>query len=192
MIATVDDTPTINPRHIQLEILLSADDLQTKITAMAQEINDAFKEADELVIIGILKGSFMFMADLVRQINVPSQVEFVRLASYGNQAQTSGEVKPVYLTLPSLEGKNVLIIEDIMDSGLTLNFFMDYLKSLHRANSLKVAVLLDKPGARPQTDKTVTVDFKGFEIGNEFVVGYGLDYQGYFRNLPHIAVVKNP
>ncbi len=192
MIAAIDETPTINPKAIELDTLISTEQLAQRISTLAAEINDTFKDTEQLVVIGVLKGSFIFLADLVRQINVPTQIEFVRLASYGNQTQSSGEIKPVHLTLPNLEGKDVLIVEDIMDSGLTLNFFMDYLKSLHRTNKLKVSVLLDKPNARASSEKTVKVDFKGFDIGNEFVVGYGLDYQGYFRNLPYIAVVKNP
>lgn len=192
MITTIEEAPTINPKAIELDTLISEEKLQTRIAEMAKEINETFKDTEQLVVIGVLKGSFIFMADLVRHLTIPTQIEFVRLASYGNKTKSSGEVKPVYLTLPNLEGKDVLIVEDIMDSGLTLNFFVDYLKSLHKTNRLKVSVLLNKPDARDSANDIISIDFNGFDIGNEFVVGYGLDYQGFFRNLPEIAVVKNP
>jgi len=171
----------------QLEIHFSEEQLQTRIREMAAEINQTYKNSEKLIIIAVLKGSFMFLADLVRHITIPCQVEFVRLASYGDGQVSSGTVKSVDLSLPPLTGEDVLVVEDIIDTGLTLHFFLEYLTSLHHTRSLKLAVLLDKKEAR---QKEVPVDFAGFPVGNQFLVGYGLDFAGYYRNLPFIGVVK--
>lgn len=171
----------------QLDVHFSEEQLQTRIREMAAEINKAYQGSEKLIIIAVLKGSFMFLADLVRHITVPCQVEFVRLASYGDGQTSSGTVQPVDLSLPPMTGEDVLVVEDIIDTGLTLHFFLDYLTSLHHTRSLKLAVLLDKKEARK---KDVLVDFAGFEVGNQFLVGYGLDFAGYYRNLPFIGVVK--
>jgi hypoxanthine phosphoribosyltransferase len=171
----------------QLDVHFSEEQLNTRIREMAAEINEAYKGSEKLIIIAVLKGSFMFLADLVRHITIPCQVEFVRLASYGDGQTSSGTVQPVDLSLPSLTGEDVLVVEDIIDTGLTLHFFLDYLTSLHHTRSLKLAVLLDKKEAR---QKEVQVDFSGFPVGNQFLVGYGLDFAGYYRNLPFIGVVK--
>lgn len=181
-------SPSTHYKPEQLDIHLSEEDIQKRIQEMAAEINKAFADSEKLIIIAVLKGSFMFVADLIRHIKVPSQIEFVRLASYGDGQTSSGTVQPVDLSLPSLSGEDVLIVEDIIDTGLTLHFFMDYLTSLHHTRSLKLAVLLDKKEAR---QKDVQVDFAGFTVGNQFLVGYGLDFAGYYRNLPFIGVVKN-
>jgi hypoxanthine phosphoribosyltransferase len=171
----------------QLEIHLSAEQIQQRIQEMAADINAAYQGVSKLIIVAVLKGSFMFVADLMRHIDIPCQIEFVRLASYGDGQTSSGTVKPVDLSLPSLSGEHVLIVEDIIDTGLTLHFFMDYLTSLHHTQSLRLAVLLDKKEAR---QKEVPVDFAGFEVGNQFLIGYGLDFAGYYRNLPYIGVVR--
>jgi len=171
----------------QLEIHFSEEQLQTRIREMAAEINQTYQNSEKLIIIAVLKGSFMFLADLVRHITIPCQVEFVRLASYGDGQVSSGTVKSVDLSLPPLTGEDVLVVEDIIDTGLTLHFFLEYLTSLHHTRSLKLAVLLDKKEAR---QKEVPVDFAGFPVGNQFLVGYGLDFAGYYRNLPFIGVVK--
>lgn len=172
----------------QLDVHFSEAQIQHRIMEMAEAINKAYANTPKLTIITVLKGSFMFVADLIRHIKVPCQIEFVRLASYGNNQTTSGTVQPVDLSLPSLSGEDVLIVEDIIDTGLTLHFFMDYLTSLHHTRSLKLAVLLDKAEAR---QKDVKVDFIGFTVGNQFLVGYGLDFAGYYRNVPFIGVVKD-
>ena len=171
----------------QLDVHFSEAQLQTRIQEMAAEINAAYPNCEKLIIIAVLKGSFMFLADLVRHIKIPCQIEFVRLASYGDGQTSSGTVQAVDLSLPPLTDEDVLIVEDIIDTGLTLNFFMDYLTSLHHTRSLKLAVLLDKKEAR---QKDVRVDFSGFPVGNQFLVGYGLDFAGYYRNLPFIGVVQ--
>ncbi|MFN8614334.1 MAG: hypoxanthine phosphoribosyltransferase [Vampirovibrionales bacterium] len=171
----------------ELEPFFTEQDIQNRIEAMAQTINQTYRGCERLIIVCILKGAFLFMADLVRHIDIPCQVEFVRLASYGNDRVSSGTVKPVDLTLPDLSGQDVLVVEDIIDTGLTLHFFMDYLRSLHQTRSLRLAVLLDKVHARSTNIPPIEVHFKGFEVGDEFLVGYGLDYAGYYRNFPYIA-----
>lgn len=180
--------PSVHYKPEQLAVHLSAEQIQQRIEEMSREINTIYQKSERLILIAVLKGSFMFVADLIRHIQVPCQVEFVRLASYGDGQTSSGTVQPVDLSLPSLSGEDVLIVEDIIDTGLTLHFFMDYLQSLHKTRSLRLAVLLDKQEAR---QKDVVVDFSGFTVGNQFLVGYGLDFAGYYRNLPFIGVVPD-
>jgi hypoxanthine phosphoribosyltransferase len=179
--------PAIQYKPDQLDIHLSESQIQQRIAEMAEEINAIYANVPRLMVIVVLKGSFMFAADLVRQIKVPCHIEFVRLASYGNSTVSSGDVQPVDLSLPSLNGEHVLVVEDIIDTGLTLHFFLDYLTSLHHTASLRLAVLLDKVEARK---KDIKVDFAGFTVGNQFLVGYGLDYAGYYRNIPFIGILR--
>ena len=164
--------------------LFSEKTIQNKINELADQINNTFSEEEDLVVVAVLVGSILFASDLIKRLNMPVQLEFVRLSSYGNDLKTSGKVKPVDLTLPSLEGKNVLIVEDIVDSGLTAKFIMDYLKLQHKAAQVKFVTLLNKICARKEH---VKVDFSGFEIDDKFIVGYGLDFKGYYRNLPYIG-----
>jgi hypoxanthine phosphoribosyltransferase len=180
-------TPSIQYKPDQLDIYLSESQIQQRIAEMAEEINAIYANVPRLMVIVVLKGSFMFAADLVRQIKAPCHIEFVRLASYGNSTVSSGDVQPVDLSLPSLNGEHVLVVEDIIDTGLTLHFFLDYLTSLHHTASLRLAVLLDKVEARK---KDIKVDFAGFTVGNQFLVGYGLDYAGYYRNIPFIGILR--
>ncbi|MBK8190811.1 MAG: hypoxanthine phosphoribosyltransferase [Vampirovibrionales bacterium] len=175
-----------------IAVRLSAEQIQARIAEMACEINAAYAGCQRLTLIAILKGSFLFLADLARHLTMPCQIEFVRLASYGDQTRSSGAVKPVDLTLPNLENADVLIVEDIMDTGLTLRFFMEYLRSLHHTRSLKLAVLLDKPETRSEEARHLSIDFCGFTVQNEFLVGYGLDYAGLYRNLPFVGVLPTP
>jgi hypoxanthine phosphoribosyltransferase len=187
---TSTDTPTFTlPPCTPDELIVhySEEQLKARIQAVGNEINKVYKNSKRLTVIVVLKGAIHFASDLLRCISVPCQVEFVRLASYGDAQVSSGTVKAVDLSLPSLSGEDVLVVEDIIDTGLTLRFLLDYLGSaLHTPKSLRLAVLLDKKEARKAN---VAVDFTGFEIGNEFVVGYGLDFAGYYRNLPFIGVV---
>lgn len=178
----------VHYRPDQLDIYLSELQIQQRVAELAEEINTVYADVPRLILIAVLKGSFMFASDLIKLIKVPCQIEFVRLASYGDGTTSSGSVKPVDLSLPTLSGEHVLIVEDIIDTGLTLHFFMDYLQSLHHTKSLRLAVLLDKTEAR---QKDVKVDFSGFTVGNQFLVGYGLDFAGYYRNLPFIGVVRD-
>jgi hypoxanthine phosphoribosyltransferase len=177
----IPDQPLVSA---PLKVLFSEEQIQNRIQELSDEMNEIYKDTEVLVLICILKGGFMFLSDLVKRLNVPCQIEFVRLSSYGSSQKSSGTVKPVDLTLPRLNDRDVLLIEDIVDTGLTLNFFMEYLESLHTPRSLRLAVLLDKKEAR---QRPVETDFIGFEVGNQYVVGYGLDDQGFHRNLPYIA-----
>jgi hypoxanthine phosphoribosyltransferase len=160
--------------------------IQERVKALADEINTRYKGCDQITLVVVMKGAFMFAADLIKHLSVPCQMEFIRLASYGHDTVSSGKVQAVDLSLPDLSGKHVLIVEDIIDTGLTLHFFKEYLMSIHHPESLSLAVMLDKKDARKEE---VTVDFVGFTVGEQFLVGYGLDYQGYCRNLPYIAAL---
>jgi hypoxanthine phosphoribosyltransferase len=173
----------IDKTEDQLLELFSADLIQARIVEIAKNINNDFN-GEELYVLGVLKGSVMFVTDLIKHFNMPVQLEFIRLSSYGNDQQSSGKVNAVDLTLPSLEGKNVLIVEDIVDTGLTANFLIDYLNLQHNAKQVKFATLLDKTCARRHN---VPIDYTCFPVDDKFVVGYGLDYMGYFRNLPYIG-----
>jgi hypoxanthine phosphoribosyltransferase len=175
---------TLNKNESELLELFSEETIQTRIRELAREINNTFSKNEELVVIAVLAGSILFASDLIKRLHMPIQFEFVRLSSYGNDLKSSGKVKPVDLTLPSLEGKNVLLVEDIVDTGITANFMIDYIKLQHKPENIKFATLLDKVCAR---QKHVDINFRGFEIDDKFVVGYGLDYLGYFRNLPYIG-----
>ena len=174
----------IDKHESQLLELYSEESIQNRIKEIAGEINNEFSKNEEIVVIAVLAGSILFASDLIKRLNMPVQFEFVRVSSYGNEQKSCGKVKPVDLTLPSVEGKNVLIVEDIVDTGLTANFLIDYIKSQHKPQSLKFVTLLDKVCAR---QKEVQIDYRGFEVDDKFVVGYGLDYMGYFRNLPYIG-----
>lgn len=163
--------------------LFSEQAITKRIAELADEINKEFGE-EEIVVVAVLAGSILFASDLVKRLTMPVQLEFVRLSSYGDDVKTSGRVKPVDLTLPSLEGKNVLIVEDIVDSGLTAKFIIDYLKFQHKAAKIRFATLLDKTCARKED---VKIDYSGFVVDDKFVVGYGMDFKGYYRNLPYIG-----
>jgi len=167
-----------------LHMLFTQEQIQQRVKELAEEINQEFGWNEDLVVVGTLMGAALFGSDLIKYLTMPVQLEFIRLSSYGTQTFSSGKVKPVDLTLPSLENKNVLIVEDIVDTGLTANFILSYIKIQHKAAKVKLAALLDKTCTRTYP---VEPDFVGFEIDDKFVVGYGLDYMGYFRNLPYIG-----
>lgn len=188
--STTESAPVIDRKTMldNVEVRFTEEEIQQRIKEMGEEINAVYKDSSRIIVIGILRGSILFMSDLIRHIEAPCHIEFVRLSSYGSAKTTSGNVRPVDLTLPKLEGEDVLIVEDIVDTGLTMKFFKDYLTGLHNTKSLKIASFLDKPEARKET---VHIDFKGFDVGNEFLIGYGLDYAGYYRNLPYIGVVND-
>ena len=174
----------IEKKEPELIELFSEQDIQQRILELAKQINETFPEKEELVVVAVLVGSILFASDLVKHLKMPVQLEFVRLSSYGNDKKSSGKVKLVDLTLPSLENKNVLIVEDIVDSGLTAKFITDYIKFQHKAVNVKFITLLDKTCARKNP---IQLDFIGFEIDDKFVVGYGMDFNGYYRNLPYIG-----
>jgi len=163
-----------------MKVLFSEGQIQTRIKELAREINETYGN-EEIYLLCVLKGAIMFFTDLAKHLKMPVKMEFIRLSSYGDSQTSSGSVKAIDLTLPNLEGKNILVVEDIVDTGLTLHYLKNFLTIQHNPKSVKIITLLDKKCAR-KTD--VDIDFTGFIVGNEFVVGYGLDYQGLERNLP--------
>ncbi len=169
------------------KILVSEAEIKERIAQLGAELRRDYAHLDgEIVLICILKGAVMFFADLARAMDMNLQMEFMGISSYGNERRTSGIVRITKDIDTSITGKHVIIAEDIMDSGLTLSHLMQLLSSRNPA-SLKVCCLLDKPSRR---ECDITPDYRGFEIPNEFVVGYGLDYDGFLRNLPYVGVLK--
>jgi hypoxanthine phosphoribosyltransferase len=167
------------------ETLIRADAIAARIAELGAQIT-ADKRGEDLVVISVLKGSFMFCADLIRHIDLPLNVEFLGVRSYGDSTETSGEVQITSDISHRIEGKDVLLVEDIVDTGLTLKFLLDLL-ARRGPRSLKLAALLHKPS---RTRIPVQIDYLGFSIEDVFVVGYGLDHAQRHRNLPYVGVVK--
>jgi len=167
------------------EVLISEEQLKEKVKELAKQISDDYAGKD-LLMISVLKGGFVFAADLFRSLNIPASVDFLAVSSYGASSKTSGVVKIIKDLDKPVAGKDVLIVEDILDSGITLNYLKDLL--LRRGvNSLKICTILNKPERR-KVD--LTADYIGFDIPDEFVVGYGLDYDEKYRNLPFVGILK--
>lgn len=166
-----------------LKVLYSEEQIHQRIKELADNLNK-FYAGEEVIAICVLKGAVLFATDLVRELNMPVKLEFIRLSSYGSSTTTSGKVNAVDIKLPDLNGKNVLIIEDIVDTGLTAKFLVDFIHMNFHVKNLKFCSLLDKKITR-KVD--IEPDCYGFEIDDKFVVGYGLDYDGYFRNLKYIG-----
>ncbi|MBN23178.1 MAG: hypoxanthine phosphoribosyltransferase [Bdellovibrionaceae bacterium] len=174
----------MNPMDYTIEKFISEKEIKDKIAKLADQINADF-DGKEIVAICTLKGSFVFFSDLIRSLALPVRCEFLGLSSYGNQTTTSGEVKVTLDLNSQIEGKHVLIVEDIVDSGITLQFILKYLEARNPA-SISTAALLSKPDA---LKVDVDVEYVGFEIQNQFVVGYGLDYAESLRGLPYIGIL---
>ncbi len=172
--------------RLQLKVLISAEDIARRGQELGREITADY-QGRSLMIIGILKGAVVFMSDLIRQISVPLEVDFMAISSYGEATETSGVVQLLKDLDRPIEGKHVLIVEDIIDTGLTLSYLYQLLQSRNPA-TLKTAVLLDKPERR-RTD--FTPDYVGFTIPDKFVIGYGLDYNHMHRELPYVGVLEN-
>ena len=167
------------------EVLLSEEEIETRVKELGKEITKDY-EGKNLLVVGILKGAVIFMAELCKHIDLPIMIDFMAVSSYGSSTESTGEVKIIKDLDFSVEGKDVLIVEDIIDTGLTLSYLSEILKK-RGANSVRIATLLDKPDRR---NIEVKVDYLGFSIPDEFVVGYGLDYAELYRNLPYIAAIK--
>ncbi len=167
------------------QVLIGEDNLRMRIADLGEEIS-AYYEGRDLLLIGVLKGAVFFMADLMRHLTVPCEVDFMAISSYGAQTDSSGVVRILKDLDINIEGRNVLVVEDIIDSGLTLSYLMRNLESREPA-SLEVCALLTKP-ARREID--VPVRWIGFEIPNRFVIGYGLDFAERYRNLPYVGVLS--
>jgi hypoxanthine phosphoribosyltransferase len=169
----------------RLDPLISSDEIQRRIVEMATEIRHAYGE-EQILAVGVLKGSFLFLADLCRHLGTNVTIDFVQVSSYGNEKSSSGVVQIRKDLDINIEDKHVLIVEDIVDTGITLSHLRE-LFGTRKPKSLKVASLLSKPDARRLES---IIEFVGFEIENEFVVGYGLDFAERYRNLPYIAVLR--
>src|ERR671927_352929 len=168
------------------EILVQADELQHRIRELGAEISRDYADRD-LLLIGVLKGAVFFMADLMRQIEVPCEVDFMAISSYGAGIDSSGVVRILKDLDTSIEDRNVLVVEDIVDSGLTLSYLLRNLEA-RRPASLEVCALLTKPERRRND---VACRYVGFEIPDRFAIGYGLDYAERYRNLPYVAVLRD-
>ena len=171
---------------LTLETLLSEEQIQSRIEELAKIINKDYV-GKKITVLCLLKGGIMFMTDLVKRIDIPMKMEFMVVSSYGDDTKSSGIVKTLKDLDQSIENEHVLIVEDIIDSGRTLSYIVGILNSRNPA-SIKICTLLDKP---QQRESEVAVDYVGFTIPNEFVIGYGLDYEQYYRNLPYVAINKN-
>lgn len=167
------------------EILITSEQIQSKVRELGQQLSKEYEGRNPLVIC-ILKGAFIFMADLVKEITVPIELDFMAVSSYGSSTKSSGEVKIIKDLDTSVEGRDVLIVEDIIDSGLTLSYLVDVLER-RKVNSIKIVTLFDKPSGRTID---LEADLSGFVLPDAFVVGYGLDYAEKYRNLPFIGVLK--
>jgi hypoxanthine phosphoribosyltransferase len=167
------------------EILLTGEEIQAKVIELGEQLTTDYQDKN-LLLLGTLKGAVPFIADLARAINLPLEIDYMAISSYGNSTQSSGVVRILKDLEGPVQNKHVLIVEDIVDSGLTLHYLMDVLRQ-RKPLSLRVCALLDKLRERV---KPVELDYTGFRIPNQFVVGYGLDYAQRYRNLPYIGILK--
>jgi len=167
-----------------LRLLLSEKEIQERVAALGEEISRRYA-GREILAVAVLKGAAVFLADLVRKITVPASYDFMAVSSYGSSAVSSGKVRVLKDLDASIEGRHVLLVEDVVDTGITLSSLVQNLKA-RRPATLEVCALLDKPSRRVVP---VEIHYLGFSIPNEFVVGYGLDYNERYRNLPYIAVL---
>lgn len=167
------------------EILLTKEEIEKKVAELGEKISEDYKDKN-LLLVGILKGCVVFMSDLMKHITIPARIDFMSVSSYGAGVKSSGVVKIIKDLDNPIQGYDVLIVEDILDSGLTLHYIIDLLKS-RKPNSIRICTLLDKPYSRKVEVKT---DYCGFEIPDKFVIGYGLDYAEKYRNLPFVGVLK--
>ncbi len=168
-------------------ILIPEDVLQARIAELAAEINVTYTDEDRLLLVCVLKGAFMFLADLMRHLEIRHEVDFMEISSYGTGTVSSGVVRILLDLAQNIEDRHVLIVEDIVDSGRTLDYIT---RNLHTRGpaSLRVCTLLSKPSRR---EVEISTDFVGFEVPDEFVIGYGLDFAEEYRNLPFIGVLKS-
>jgi len=176
----------MNHDNYEIDGMISAKSIAARVEAMAAEISERFEDTEQLIVIGLLRGSFMFIADLVRELTLPVEVDFLETSSYGNSTESSREVRILKDLRGEIEGRDILVVEDIVDTGHTLHHVVRLLGSRNPGRML-VCALLDKPSRR---EVDVAADLVGFEIPDEFVVGYGIDYAQRNRNLPYIGAVR--
>ncbi len=173
-------------RPYAIDQMISAKAIAARVEALAREITEAYRGTDRLIVVGLLRGSFVFIADLVREIDLPVEVDFLEASSYGNATESSREVRILKDLRGEIAGRDVLVVEDIVDTGFTLSHVLRLLAS-REPRRLKTCALLDKPSRR---EVEIKADFTGFEIPDEFVVGYGIDFAQRNRNLPYIGKVR--
>lgn len=166
-------------------VYITEEEIRSAVKALADIINRKY-EGKRVTFVGLLKGSMPFMSDLIKNITIPCKIDFICVSSYGGGTKSSGRVNILKDLSQPIQDEDVIIVEDIIDSGRTLSFIKEYFKA-KSARTVKICTLLDKP-ARREVD--IKVDYSCFEIPDEFVVGYGLDYDEYYRNLPHIGILK--
>jgi len=176
--------PTVPVPASEMKVLITREEIARRVAEMGREITRDF-EGQNILLVGVLKGATIFLAELARNIQVDATFDFFGVSSYADRTHPSGEVRLTKDVDTSLEGRNVILVEDIFDTGLTLNYLKNVVLT-HQPRSFKIAVLLDKPARRIQP---IAVDYLGFTIPNEFVVGYGLDYAEHYRNLPDIRIL---
>lgn len=167
------------------EVLFSEEVINSKVKELGERISENYKDK-QLLLVGVLKGSVLFTSDLMKNITIPCEVDFMAVSSYGNATESSGVVRILKDLDYSIEGKDILIVEDIIDSGTTLDYLLKYFKG-RGANSVAIATLLNKSARRKVN---IDVDYIGFEVPDEFIVGYGIDYAEKYRNLPFIGALK--
>lgn len=172
-------------KHDIEEILISEESIQEKVSELAEKLSNEYRDSFPLVV-GVLKGALPFMADLIKRMDIHLEIDLMDVSSYGNSTVSSGEVKIIKDLDTSVEGRDILIVEDIIDSGLTLNYLVELFK-YRKAKSIKIVTLLDKPTGR-KVD--IVPDLTGYTVPDAFVVGYGLDYAERYRNLPYIGILK--
>jgi len=172
--------------NYEIDELISAKSIAARVESLAKEISTHFKNTEKLIVVGLLRGSFVFIADLVRELEMPTEVDFLEVSSYGNTMESSREVRILKDLRGEIKGRDVLLVEDIIDTGHTMHHVQALLQS-RNPKKMEVCALLDKPSRR---EVEVDVRWIGFEIPDEFVVGYGIDYAQLNRNLPYIGKVR--
>ena len=176
----------VNDIHNDIErVLISAEELEARVAELGAQISADFAGKNPLFV-GVLKGCFVFMADLMRHVSIHCSMDFMAVSSYGNSTKTTGAVKINKDLSQDIEGRDVILVEDILDSGVTLNYLSEYLQ-VRKPASITIATLMDKPSRRKAP---VYAKYAGFEVPDAFVVGYGLDYAETYRNLPYVGILK--
>ena len=176
---------TVLSTEHDIDILITETEIAARTTQLARMINEHYSDTKQLVVVGLLRGSFVFIADLARRIDLPVEVDFMTVSSYGDKMESSRQVRIIQDLETPIKGRDVLIVEDIIDTGHTLSQVYDILKT-REPRSLRVCALLNKPSRR---EVEVEIDWVGFDIPDEFVIGYGIDFAQQGRNLPHIGIV---
>lgn len=175
----------MDDKYVFGEIMITEEQLKQRAKELGQQISKDF-EGEEILVVGILKGAVLFLSDLIREITVDTKIDFMAVTSYGASTKSSGVVRILKDLDTGIENENVIIVEDIIDSGVTLHYLRDYLLG-RKPKSLKICTLLDKPERR---EADIKPDYVGFEVENKFIVGYGLDYDQKYRNLPYITCLE--